>query len=381
MCYRQGDNSQILALAEALGWPFEVKRLDYRWFGYAIDLWRGTTLLGIDRDRSSPLDPPWPDLIISASMRNEPVCRWIRKQSGGLTRYVHMGRTWARLETFDLVVTSPEFRLRKLANVHHNALTLTRVTADKLAEAAAIWGPRLAHFPGPRVAVFVGGYGGPYALDPEKARRLGRDASAMAREAGGSLLVTTSARTKRASVRALEAAITVPCHYFRWAANSADNPFYGYLALADSSIVTCDSVSMLAEACATRRPVYMFDLGPGHSDAPQKEERQEETLGRRFSRRWRYFDFDRLKAFIYRQMLKVPPRRMTRDIRLIHRFLIEQRRAVWLGQPFPAWTPPPLDEMTPTVARVRGLLRRATGASGDLGTTGCQTAAKLPTSL
>src|SRR5512132_3544569 len=180
MCYRQGDNSQILALTEALGWPFEVKRLHYRCFGYAIDVWRGTTLLGIDRDGSSPLDPPWPDLIISASMRNEPVCRWIRKQSGGLTRYVHMGRTWARLETFDLVVTSPEFRLRKLANVHHNALTLTRVTADKLAEAAAIWGPRLAHFPGPRVAVFVGGYGGPYALDPEKARRLGRDASAMA---------------------------------------------------------------------------------------------------------------------------------------------------------------------------------------------------------
>jgi mitochondrial fission protein ELM1 len=380
MCYRQGDNSQILALAEALGWPFEVKRLAYRWFGYAIDVWRGTTLLGIDRGGSSPLDPPWPDLIISASMRNEPVCRWIRKQSGGHTRYVHMGRTWGRLETFDLVVTSPEFRLRQLPNVHHNALTLTRVTAAKLAEAAATWAPRLAHLPRPRVAVLVGGYGGPYALDPEKARRLGRDASAMAREAGGSLLVTTSARTKPASVRALEAAITAPCHFFRWAANSADNPFYGYLALADSFVVTCDSASMLAEACATRRPVYIFDLGPGHSVAPQKEQ-EEKTPDRRISRWWPDYDFDRLKAFIYRQMLKIPPRRMTRDIRLVHAFLIDQRRAVWLGQPFPDRTPPPLDEMTPTVERVRGLLCRVPEASGHPGTTGCQTTAKLPTSL
>ena len=354
MCYRQGDNSQILAVAEALGWPFEVKRLHYRWFGYAIDVWRGTTLLGIDRGRSSPLDPPWPDLVISASMRNEPVCRWIRKKSRGLTRYVHLGRPWARLETFDLVVTSPEFRLRQLANVHHNALTLTRVTADKLADAAATWAPRLAHLPGPRIAVLVGGYGGPYALDPAKARRLGREASAMARAAGGSLLVTTSARTKRASVLALRTAITVPCHFFRWAGKSADNPFYGYLALADSFIVTCDSASMLAEACATRRPVYMFDLGAGPSGTLPK--RGEEALDRRIRRWWRDFEFDRLKAFVYRQMLKVPPRRMTRDIRLIHRFLIVQRRAVWLGQPFPAWTPPPLDEMTPTVARVRGLL-------------------------
>jgi mitochondrial fission protein ELM1 len=380
MCYRQGDNSQILALAEALGWPFEVKRLAYRSFGYAIDVWRGTTLLGIDRGRSSPLDPPWPDLVISASMRNEPVCRWIRTQSGGRTRYVHMGRTWGRLESFDLVVTSPEFRLRKLPNVHHNALTLTRVTSAKLAEAAATWTPRLAHLPRPRIAVFVGGYGGPYAFDPGRARRLGQDASAMAREARGSLLVTTSARTKRASVQALEAAISVPCHFFRWAAKSADNPFYGYLALADSFIVTCDSASMLAEACATRRPVYIFDLGPRRSGAPPKQP-EWETLGQRISRWWRHFDFDRVKAFIYRQMLKVPPRRMTRDIRLIHHFLIDQRRAVWLGQPFPAWTPPPLDEMTPTVARIRGLLGRAAQTAGDLGTTGCQTAAKLPTSL
>ena len=357
MCYRQGDNSQILALTEALGWPFEVKRLHYRWFGYAIDVWRGATLLGIDRRRSSPLDPPWPDLIISASMRNEPVCRWIRKKSRGLTRYVHMGRPWARLETFDLVVTSPEFRLRQMANVHHNALTLTRVTAAKLAEAAATWAPRLAHLPRPRIAVLVGGYGGPYALDPEKARRLGQNASAMAREAGGSLLVTTSARTKRNSVRALKAAITVPCHFFRWAGKSADNPFYGYLALANSFIVTCDSASMLAEACATRRPVYMFDLGAGRSGALSPPE--EETLSRRIPRWWRDFEFDRLKAFIYRLMLKMPPRRMTRDIRLIHRFLSEERRAVWLGQPFPASTPPPLDEMTPTVARIRELLGRA----------------------
>jgi hypothetical protein len=290
-----------------------------------------------------------------------------------------MGRTWGRLETFDLVVTSPEFRLRELPNVHHNALTLTRVTAAKLAEAAATWAPRLAHLPRPRVAVLVGGYGGPYALDPEKARRLGRDASAMAREAGGSLLVTTSARTKPASVRALEAAITAPCHFFRWAANSAGNPFYGYLALADSFVVTCDSASMLAEACATRRPVYIFDLGPGHSGAPQKEQ-EEKTPGRRISRWWPD-DFDRLKAFIYRQMLKIPPRRMTRDIRLVHAFLIDQRRAVWLGQPFPDRTPPPLDEMTPTVARVRRLLCHATEVSDHLGATGCQAATKLPTSL
>lgn len=349
LCYREGDNAQILAVAEALGWPFVVKRLAYRSFGYAVDVWRGTTLLGIDRGKSDPLGPPWPDLIISASMRNEPVCRWIRRQSGGRTRYVHMGRTWGRLETFDLVVTSPEFRLRRLPNVQHNALTLTRVTAGKLAEAARLWTPRLAHLPKPHIAVLVGGYGGPYTLDPEKAARLGREASAMAAKAGGSVLVTTSARTRPASAEALRTAISAPCHFFRWRADAEHNPFYGYLALADQFIVTCDSASMLAEACATRRPVFMFDLGP---DAPW------EVLPSTRPQHWRWprlGDFDRLKAFVYRQMLKVPPRRMTRDIRLVHRFLMDTGRVVWLGEPFPDEAPPPPDEMTPTVERIRAL--------------------------
>src|SRR2546430_3147380 len=38
---------------------------------------------------------------------------------------------------------------------------------------------------------------------------------------------------------------------------------FGYLALADSIIVTGDSISMLTEACVTRKPVYIFDFGEG----------------------------------------------------------------------------------------------------------------------
>lgn len=368
LCYRQGDNTQILAVAEALGWPFEVKRLDYRWFGYALDVWRHETLAGIDMKTSSPLQPPWPDLIISASMRNEPVCRWVRRRSGGRTRYLHLGRTWGRLETFDLVVTSPEFRLRSLPNIHHNPLTLTRVTGDKLAEAASVWAPRLVALPRPRIAILVGGYGGPYALDAGKAERLGRAASAMAARLGGSVLVTTSGRTRRASAEALRSAISAPCHFFAWTPDARDNPFYGYLALADAFIVTCDSASMLAEACATRRPVCMFDLGPpGFSPlAPLDEEAG--------GAQWRAIcDFDRWKAFIYRQMLKLPPRRMTRDIRLVHRHLIETGRAVWLGQSFPEAGPPPLDLMTPTVERIRALLAEDRGEPTGPDARSCET--------
>src|SRR5689334_21611199 len=76
--FRAGDNTQLRVLAETLGWPFETKRLAYRRFELLPNLLLGSTLVGLDRARSDALEPPFPDLVISAGRRNEPVARWIR---------------------------------------------------------------------------------------------------------------------------------------------------------------------------------------------------------------------------------------------------------------------------------------------------------------
>ncbi len=154
--YRAGERAQTLALAEALGWPFEVKELDYRPSAARISLFRASNLRGIRRERSSRLAPPWPDLVITAGMRNEPACRWIREQSMGHTRIVHIGRPWARLDRFDLVITTPQYRLPEQANVLQNMLTLHRVTGARLHEEARRWEARLAALPRPRIAVIAG---------------------------------------------------------------------------------------------------------------------------------------------------------------------------------------------------------------------------------
>jgi len=353
MCYRAGENSQIRALADALGWPYEEKRLHYRWWGYLADVWRGTKLLGIDRRRSSPLQPPWPDLIVSAAMRNEPVCRWIRRQSGGRARYVHLGKPWAAVASFDLVITVPEYPVPSRPNVLRNSFSLHRVNDDRLADEARTWAPRLNHLPRPYVAVLMGGYSGRYALDREKAERLAREASALAREGGGSLLITTSSRTARAAVEALERAIDVPYQLYRWRPDAPDNPYFGYLALADAIIVTCESATMLAEACATRKPVYMFDLGRDASLRPGLGESWRQRL-RRYAARC---NLQRLKALLYeRVFLRVAPRPITRDTTRVHELLIASGRAVWLGRPFPPGTPPALDDLARSVRRVRALI-------------------------
>jgi uncharacterized protein len=353
---KAGDNAQITALADALGWPYEIKHLVFRRTELITNILAGPTLTGVIRDQSSPLAPPWPDLMISAGRRNEPACRWVQAQAPG-ARLVHVGRPWAPLECFDLIVTTPQYRLPESPNVLQNTAPLHRVTEARLAEATRIWAPRVAHLPQPYVAVVVGGNAGPYVLDAEAGALLGRAARAHARQTGASLLVSSSARTPAPAMAALEAALDVPAEVFRWRRDATENPYLGYLALAQSIVVTCESMSMLAEACATRKPVYMFDLDTGPDNHwPLLANLLGETQQRSWGRRLRRLKFQPL---VYRTAMATGPQRLTRDVRIIHRALVAQRRVVWLGQRFPEGPPPPpLDDVARAAQAVRALFGR-----------------------
>jgi len=351
--HKVGDNSQVLALAEALGWPFETKHITYRKWEWLPNFTLGATVLGIDPERSSPLDQPWPDLVITAGRRNEPLARWIQQQAAPHkpVRIVHCGRPWMSLDRVDLVVTTPQYRLPHRPNVLHNKTPLHRVTQSRLIEGATRWAERLAHLPKPFVAVIIGGNSGPYSFDLRAAERLAKQASALAERLGGSLLVTTSARTAPESAAAFCRHVTAPSYVYEWKQGDPDNPYFAFLGLADEVVVTGDSMSMLAEACATRKPVHIFDLGEG-----DKAMRRQPEAAPGVTVMTRRVQLAHLWAFLYRTMMRFGPERLSRDIRIIHEYLTDTGRAVWLGESFPAERQlPQLDCLGRAVARVRAL--------------------------
>jgi mitochondrial fission protein ELM1 len=351
---RAGERSQLMALAEALGCPFEVKQIAHRRFGSMARLISGESLAGVNRDKSDALVAPWPDVVLLAHQSNENVARWIRRQSGGHTRLVLIGRPWAPVDAFDLVVTTPQYELPEAANVLHNPLPLHQVAPERLAAAAASWQPRLAHLPRPFVTVLVGGSSGPYVFDAAAAERLGREVSALARGLGGSVLVTTSARTPAASVDALFAAIDAPACLHRWAPGDSQNPYFGFMALADRIVVTADSISMIAEACATGRPVQMFDFGSGA--LPMRDDDEAATAEVAPSL------LSRVRGWLYAAYTRLPRGRLnrSRDLRVVHRALLVTGRVSWLGDRLPSGSLRLVgDEMTRTLNRLRGLLNVA----------------------
>lgn len=345
---RAGDRAQVLALAEALGWPFEEKRLFYNRLSTIPNLLLGSSRLSLDRAVSDSLAPPWPDLVIASGRLSAPIARWIRRQAGGRTRLVHIGRPWAPLEHFDLVVSTPQYHLPPRENLLQNTLSLNRIDPERLAEAAAVWVPRLAHLPRPIVGVIVGGDARPYVLDPETAGGLGRAASRLAEERGASLVVTTSRRTRPEAVAALFEAVTVPSYRHSWS-EDAENPYLAFLALADSLIVTGDSASMLSEACATGKAVWFFAL-PERLDPRIQVARRFRALakggnGTRHT----------LAARLYDRLVDLGLITSTRDMAAFHEALIIGGFASRLGEPSPQSQAPVAEELARTVARVRAL--------------------------
>ena len=359
--YRAGERTQLRALATALGWPFEIKRLCYRRFGQASALLLRNDLSGIDRAASDPLVPPWPDLVLSIGMRNEPVARWIRDRSGGRAKLVFLGRQWADPRHFDLVITTPQYPVPERANVLRNALPLHGVTRARLDAAAQLWAPRLAHLRRPWLAVNIGGTSGAYAFGRHAAARLVRDTLALARARGASLLVSSSARTPACALDAFAAQREVPMQLYRWRRDDPDNPYLGFLALADEVIVTADSISMLAEAHATGKPLYMFDTGAGRFSMRHDMHRAagEAQAARARARA----DADRADhaagALAYRALMRLGWSYLSRDISRLHLRLVRSGRAVWLGDPpTPGPEAPDTDDMARATAAIRALIPR-----------------------
>lgn len=254
-----GLRSQVVGVAEAVGLPFEEKRLSirYPWKGLPPLLWWNATAAashGGDR-----LAPPWPRLVIAAGGRSAAPALAIRAKNRGRTVVVQIQDPKLPPARFDLMIVSDHDKVRG-PNVMVSLGAVHPVTPAKLAAGAATWAPRLAHLPHPRIAVVIGGDNGVYRLTPEIATRIADQLVQLVADGAG-LMITTSRRTGAEAEAILRAKLAGPAVEI-WS-GTGDNPYFGYLGLADHILVTADSVSMITEASASGKPVQVLPLDGG----------------------------------------------------------------------------------------------------------------------
>jgi uncharacterized protein len=256
---KAGMASQALGLAEATGFPFQEKPLAVRrpWAWLPPQLWLAP-LQGVTA-RGSRLQPPWPDIVIGCGRNAAMPALAIRRASGGRTIAAQIQDPRVGRDKFDILFVPEHDRLRsRRAFVTRGAIH--RVTPARLAAERRRF-PALEELPRPVIGVLIGGSNRAYRLDLPRLAKIAEEVGAATRETGGSVVLTPSRRTGLAGIALLRERLAgLPAAIWDC---TGENPYYAYLAIADTFLVTADSVSMVSEAAATGKPVQILELDGG----------------------------------------------------------------------------------------------------------------------
>ncbi len=244
-----GFISQVTGLASAVGVPTEQVtarlRAPWRWLPL-----QGVPLFKHVLNFELPSDPP--RLIVSCGRQAVVPSLILKRRFGPRVFTVHIQDPTIRSTNFDLVI-APEHDCVSGPNVMQTAGAIHHITAEKL-DAVRNHSEPFEHT-GSFAAVILGGPNRYYDFSSTDVDRLIANLRPVAERT--QLVIVTSRRTPSTAVQKLRS--NFGSEHFIWDGGD-NNPYLYCLAAASHIIVTADSVSMLTEAAATGKPVYMVDL-------------------------------------------------------------------------------------------------------------------------
>jgi len=255
---RQGNTSQTLGVAEALGAPYVTKNIRFNLFTKLPNFLLNSNTLCVSKETLAELQAPWPDITITCARRLGIVASYIKSQRPScFTAQIQ----WpgAPSSHFDFIAAPAHDNAHTNKNVFTTLGAPHRVTLALLKSEAEKWRAPLAHLPTPRIALLIGGSSRGGNFGEHEAKELAKLSSTLAATHNASLLITTSRRTEPSAIKTLSDNLTVPHYLHDWQKNEdGANPYFGFLGLADAAIATGDSVSMCSEACATGKPLFVY---------------------------------------------------------------------------------------------------------------------------
>jgi mitochondrial fission protein ELM1 len=255
---RIGEFLQVEVLGRALDMPFERIRLSKE--GEALEALPATPprlILSFGRDARAALRLA--DGCVASGLASRPLT-------------VHLGTPGQTpIDAFDLIIPLPQDDYPTARNVQFLRLPLNGATiaAEEILQANGCGS----------CTVIVGGPSRHFRLPPATVRRLIRFGIRVAQANAETLVVVTSPRTPPATLRALS---KLRARLGFSLITYGGTPFSQLLQSGSRFVVTGDSASMLAEACRTGKPVWLFPLPTRLTLNTLLQHAADRCFGRRF---------------------------------------------------------------------------------------------------
>lgn len=263
---KAGDIAQCTGVAEALACPYEARQIAP---GAPFSWWLPfgpTDPREWETKPSSPIAPPFPDIVIASGRRAAAYLKRIKRVSGGKTFTVFLKDPRTGTDAADLIWVPEHDKLRG-RNVLVTPTSPHRFSPTVLAELRQKKVPEIGKLSHPRVAVLVGGDSRHHSFTEDNQKKLLNGLRQIVDDQGASLMITTSRRTPPSLAYGLASLAKSGNHLF-WT-GEAPNPLGDYLAKADAIVATADSTNMIGEATATGKPVHVFHPNGGHRKISQ----------------------------------------------------------------------------------------------------------------
>jgi mitochondrial fission protein ELM1 len=256
---KAGHESQCLGVVEALHLKPEIKRVKPAGIAKWLAPWGPVARSEAFGMQGSRFAPPWPDLAFATGRTTIPYLRALRRRAGPATYTVILMDPRTGANSADLIWVPEHDRLTG-ANVIRTLTAPHRFSRARIADLRAEMPAAIAALPQPRVVCLIGGPNGDYNYSTDDENRLAQHLKEIAGRGAG-LMITPSRRTPRGLLERIQKAIAgTPAIVWDGA---RENPYPDFLAHADQFVITADSVSMVCEAAAMGRPIYVFSPSGG----------------------------------------------------------------------------------------------------------------------
>ena len=251
---RTGNRNQVLGILAELDFKYKIIEIKYNLFSVLPNFFFQILNFNFHiQSFSSQLAGPKPDLIISCGRRTATISIYLKKKFNLKPTCVHL--MYPRFTFFkkklDLIFTPMHDSVKENKFVKKFLGTPSNVVLIK---------NTIHHYIQPIIFLIIGGNHGRYKLSEKEVENIILKIISKIKNKG-TLLITTSRRSSKkvtSKIDSMAEEYSVIKEVYHPRNNNAKNTYLKNLSLSNEIVVTGDSMSMVSEACETRKPVRIY---------------------------------------------------------------------------------------------------------------------------